>query len=225
MDNKVDLKIYGQGNSCGGNFKDVIIKGNGQINGAVNCRNYNIYGNGDIIGDLNADAIIIKGQAEFEGDVEANELKIQGEVRIKGDLSTEEAVITGNLKSNGDFNAENCKFEGGFEIDGLLNADKLEINMYWPCKVLEIGGTTINVKNDNKFSILGIKNIIMPQSQSRLLIVDSIEADDIYLENTTAKIVRGKNIELGPDCHVDLLEYQEKFKDHEKSNVEKVVNI
>jgi cytoskeletal protein CcmA (bactofilin family) len=222
---KIDLKIYGQGSSCGGEFRDVIIKGNGQIKGNVECRNYSIYGNGEIKGNLIADEIKIKGQAEFIGDIKTNEINVQGEVQIRGDLSTEEAKITGNFKINENLNAEICKIEGGFEIDGLLNADDLEINMYWPSKVLEIGGTNIIVKNENKFSFLGIKNIIMPQAQNRLLTVDTIEGDDIYLENTNAKIVRGKNIEIGPDCHIDLIEYQENFKDHEKSHVEKVENI
>jgi len=222
---KVDLKIYGQGSSCGGEFRDVIIKGNGQITGDVECRNYSIYGNGEIKGNLNADEIKIKGQAEFIGDIKTNEINVQGEVQIRGNLSTEEASITGNFKINENFNAETCKIEGGFEIDGLLSADDLEINMYWPCKVLEIGGTSIKVKNENKFSFLGIKNIIIPKAQNRLLTVDTIEGDDIYLENTNAKIVRGKNIEIGPDCNIDLVEYQENFKDHEKSHVERVENI
>ena len=97
--------------------------------------------------------------------------------------------------------------------------------MYWASKVMEIGGTKIKIKNDSKFSFLGIKNIIMPHSNKRLLEVDTIEADEIYLENTHAKIVRGKKITLGPECRINLVEYQESFKDHDKSIVEEIEKI
>ena len=34
-----DLKIYGQGSTSGGKFKNVIIKGSGQIKGDMECNN------------------------------------------------------------------------------------------------------------------------------------------------------------------------------------------
>jgi cytoskeletal protein CcmA (bactofilin family) len=215
----MDLKIYGQGSSGGGKFEDVIIKGNGQISGDVECKNYKVYGNTEMEGNLKSDFVEIKGRAEFEGDLIADVLKIQGEVQIIGDLTTDEALITGNIKADGDFNAEIFTLEGGFEIDGLLNADILNINMYWPCKVSEIGGTEIKVRKEEKFSFLGLKNMIMPHSKTKLLKADTIEADEIYLENTQAKIVRGNNIKLGPECIIELVEYKESFQNDENSKV------
>ena len=35
-----DLIIKGSGNSAGGNFKTVIIKGNGNIDGDIECNNH-----------------------------------------------------------------------------------------------------------------------------------------------------------------------------------------
>jgi len=40
MNDLMDLKIYGQGSSGGGKFRDVMIKGSGQIRGDVECNNY-----------------------------------------------------------------------------------------------------------------------------------------------------------------------------------------
>ncbi|MGB7969017.1 MAG: polymer-forming cytoskeletal protein [Methanobacterium sp.] len=47
-----DLKIYGQGSTSGGKFKNVIIKGSGQIKGDMECNNLKIYGDGQFDGNL-----------------------------------------------------------------------------------------------------------------------------------------------------------------------------
>lgn len=219
MKKRSDLKIYGQGSSVGGQFKDVIIKGSGQIDGDVECLKYKVYGNGEVGGNINADVVKIKGHGVFEGDIKTKNLKLQGEMNIEGDLFTDEAKIMGNFKGKKDLNAELCEIEGGFEIEGLLNADILKVNMYWPSKVSEIGGTEIKIKNDDKLTFLGLKNVIIPHSNKKLLKVETIEADEVYLENTNAKVVRGNNIKIGPECTIDLVEYKESFKNDDNSIV------
>ena len=220
MDSLTDLKIYGQGSSGGGKFRDVIIMGSGQILGDLECNKYEVYGTGEMKGDLKAENVIVKGQFKFDGQINTPELNVYGESDFQGDIFADEVAIQGSLKANGDLNAEICKIEGGFDIDGLLNAEMFELAMHWPCKVSEIGGTSIKIKNNGKISFLGMKLMINPHSNRSLLEVDTIEADDIYLENTHAKIVRGKKITLGPDCQIDKVEYQDSFAGHEKSRVE-----
>jgi len=220
MESLTDLKINGQGSSGGGQFRDVVIRGSGQIIGDVECNKYEVFGTGEQKGDLTAENVMVKGQFKFDGEVNTPELKVYGESNFHGDIFSDNVTIQGSLKTKGDINAEICKIEGGFEIDGLLNVEIFELSIHWPCSVSEIGGTNIKIKNNGKFSFLGLKNMISPHSNRSLLEVDTIEADDIYLENTHAKIVRGKNITLGPDCQIDRVEYQDSFVGHEKSNVE-----
>ncbi|MGA8943178.1 MAG: hypothetical protein WB502_10735, partial [Thermoactinomyces sp.] len=43
------------------------------------------------------------------------------------------------------------------------------------------------------------------------LSADVIEGDEIELEYTRAKVVRGKNVKIGPGCKVDLVEYQDSY--------------
>ena len=221
-----DLKIYGQGSSSGGKFKNVIIKGSGHIKGDTECVNVKIYGDGQFDGNLTAeDTISIKGQTEFDGELKSENFKIQGEVQIKGEVFVNETSLTGNITTENDFNAENFKLEGGFTIKGLLNADKIKIKMYWPCKVYEIGCSEITVKKDAKISFLGLKNMIKPICNDKTLTCDNIEGDLIYLENTNAKIVRGKNVTIGAGCKIELVEYKEAFKKDEKSIVDKYNKI
>ena len=41
----------------------------------------------------------------------------------------------------------------------------------------------------------------------RELTTNLIEGDEIYLQNTNAKIVRGINITIGEGCNIGLVEY------------------
>lgn len=122
------------------------------------------------------------------------------------------------MLAGGDCNAEIFNLEGGFTIDGMLNADILRINLYWPSKVNEIGGSEITVKRSGKISFLGIKNRIMPEGKNELT-VDVIEGDDVYLENTIANVVRGNNVTIGSGCKIELVEYKNDFKMHEGAEV------
>ncbi|HML05250.1 MAG TPA: polymer-forming cytoskeletal protein [Methanobacterium sp.] len=210
----IKFKINGEG-TLDGNLKaadTVSIMGEGRLSGDVDCANIKIYGEGELEGNLKAeDTVNIKGEAEIKGNLKAKNVKLYGQIEAGGELFADEAKITGNINTGGDCNAEMFKVEGGFTIDGLLNADVLKINLYWPSKANEIGGSEITVKKSGKLSFLGLKNIIMPSGDNELT-VDLIEGDDIYLENTIAKVVRGTNVTIGSGCKIELVEYKESFK-------------
>ena len=104
-------------------------------------------------------------------------------------------------------------------MGGLLNADEINISLYWPCKAREIGGSKIKVKKDSKLSFLGLKNMISPDRSSKELIADIIEGDNVYLEYTKARVVRGNNIELGTGCEIELAEYKNNLKHDDKTTV------
>ncbi len=255
MENKVkDLKIYGSGNSGGGEYSKVRIMGEGRINGDIECKDLKINGEGTVDGNLKATnnvsilgegrlggnvdctdfkvngegevdgnlkaegTVTIRGETEIIGNLSAQKVKIQGEIEVNGELIADEAKITGNINTTGDCNAEIFTVEGGLTVDGLLNADVLKINLYWPCKVREIGGSEITVKKSGKLSFLGLKNIVMPGGRNELT-AESIEGDDVYIENTNAKIVRGNNVTIGSGCKIEIVEYKENFKHDEKSEV------
>ena len=51
--------------------------------------------------------------------------------------------------------------------------------------------------------------------------VDVIEGDNIYIEYTQAKIVRGNTIVIGPGCNIELVEYKNNYtKDKESTVIE-----
>lgn len=219
MEKRKDLKIYGSGISSGGEFNRISIMGEGIIHGDVECSNLKVYGEGQLDGSVtSADYVSIKGETIVKGDLNAQKVKVQGEFEVSGDLLVDEAKIQGSILVGRDFNTEILNLEGGFTIEGMLNGDILRINLYWPSKVNEIGGSDITVKKSGKLSFLGIKNKILSEGKNELT-ADVIEGDNIYLENTTARVVRGNNVTIGPGCKIEMVEYKENFKKDGKSEV------
>jgi cytoskeletal protein CcmA (bactofilin family) len=95
-----------------------------------------------------------------------------------------------------------------------LNADHIDIRMFGECKAKEIGGQTITVKY--KSSVIG--NILKPLFKPQLE-TDLIEGDIIELENTLAKIVRGNQVRIGPNCQIGLVEYTGEYSMDKKAVV------
>jgi hypothetical protein len=52
--------------------------------------------------------------------------------------------------------------------------------------------------------------------------VDTIEGDDIYLEHTTAKVMRGDTVDIGDGCEIDLVEYRTDLKKTPDASVLKI---
>ncbi|OEC84475.1 MULTISPECIES: bactofilin family protein [Methanobacterium] len=216
-----DFKINGEG-TVDGNLNaanNVSIMGEGMLDGNIDCTDFKVNGEGGVDGNLKAEGkVTIRGEADVKGNLKVQKVKVQGELEVNGELVADEAKITGNIRTGGDCNAEIFTVEGGLTIDGLLNADIVKINLYWPCKVHEIGGSEITVKKSGKLSFLGLKLIVMPGEQNELT-ADIIEGDSVYLENTTAKIVRGTDVTIGSGCKIEQVEYKNSFKQDEKSEI------
>jgi cytoskeletal protein CcmA (bactofilin family) len=120
-------------------------------------------------------------------------------------VNVEDVVLRGGLKISGDCEAERFDAKGAFSIGGLLSAQSVDIRLYAKCSAREIGGGKIEVREDPS----GFKRFVQDLGllPERLLTAETIEADEIYLEATAAKAVRGGNVTIGPKCEIDLVEY------------------
>ena len=226
MDNCInDLIIEGSGNSAGGNFKTVSIKGNGEIDSDIECNNMKVEGGCNVYGNLKAKTVEIKGTSTIKGICQAENIDIQGSADFGNDISVTDITAKGRININGNFNAEKFNMEGAFKIRGFLNAGELELKLHGPSEAREIGGEKITVKREARFIFKRIEKMITPFGFNTCLITDVIEGDEIYLEYTTAKIIRGNNIELGPGCEIELIEYKDSYKQDEKAVVNKYTKM
>ncbi|MBW9152194.1 polymer-forming cytoskeletal protein [Clostridium estertheticum] len=231
-----DLKMSGSGSSCGGKYNDVFISGSGKINGDLDCVYFKTSGSSKVIGNLKAETIKISGSSKIEGNVEVKDIRISGSTHVIGNLKSENVSISGSTHIDGNLYAQevnisgsvtigkNCEAEsfkanGGFKIQELLNAGQITIRLGGNCFVKEIGGEHIDIRvhpMDNSIFRKAIDKIFNTRAE---LTTDLIEGDDIYLQNTNAKIVRGNNITISTGCNIDLVEYKEEINISDSSIV------
>jgi cytoskeletal protein CcmA (bactofilin family) len=217
--NMMNLEIKGSGSSEGGKYNTVVIKGNGKIDGNLDCNYLEVQGHCEVNGNVKSESVKVNGNNSIKGDLEADEIEIHGEVNVDGNLSVEKIHTHGMVSVNGNCNAESFTMEGAFKIRGLLNAGELELKLHGPSEAREIGGEKIMVKRNGRVKFTRIRKLIMPFGFDTGLTTDIIEGDEIYLEYTNAKVVRGNDIELGSGCNIKLIEYQNEFKQHEEAEV------
>jgi cytoskeletal protein CcmA (bactofilin family) len=230
------LKISGSGSAAGGIFDDVNINGEGTISGDIECNDYKINGTSRIVGNVKAKEIKVNGHSEIEGsvqsvlvsisgqtdvggDVAVKKLKLQGKMEIGGSLTGDQLDLSGLIQIQGNCEAELFNLKGSCKIGGMLNAGTIDVYLYGPCHIREIGGEAINVKMSGV--VHGLHKLIQsffPGMEKRLN-AETIEADDVYLEYTTAKVVRGNRIHIGRGCEIERVEYKEHFQQDKNSTV------
>lgn len=231
-----DLIVNGIGSSNGGLFDRVEINGKGKIYGDVKCHSFVCNGTGSITGNLTAKTAKVSGNSKLNGVVTCEKLQVQGRASLKnkatinkfkvegkasvdGSLKSEEIQIKGKATIQGDCEAELFKSEGIFQIDGLLNADQIIVTLYGECSVKEIGAQTVRIKK--KSGLLNLFKSIFPNS----LVTNLIEGDEIEIANTTATVIRGHNVNIGPGCRVDLVEYSGEYSCDKNSVVSELKKV
>jgi cytoskeletal protein CcmA (bactofilin family) len=235
MTNK-DIRINGAGMTAGGDFRKVIIRGEGSITTDLKCAEFICRGSGRAMGQMMAENVRVAGQANFHDDVQAKNVRIfgqteflrnvqaddfgiWGQAEVQGNVQAERVRIKGRLTVQGDVEAERFEAIGAFEVNGLLNAGTIQISVksFGPSKVKEIGGDEIIVKRR--------KGLIGLLHSRGILNAETIEGDEIYLEFTKAKTVRGTNVRLGPGCDIETVEYKTHYHAHEDSVVQKYEKV
>jgi len=227
MDNQklYDLKIAGSMTVSGGKFNRVTISGEGLITSPVECEDFSVSGMSTVMGEVNTKYMKVSGKTVINGNLSANHLKISGDSDLRGDIRVKDlnihgstsvsgsvfseiVQIHGGFSVGGDCTSEQFISKGGFNIRGLINAGNTDITVHFPCRAKEIGGEKIHVQKGSGYKFKEfIRNFISSLDTTGLK-CDVIECDDIFLECTTAGIVRGNNVTIGPDCKIDLVEYK-----------------
>lgn len=219
------INISGSGSAGGGRYDSVKISGSGKITGDVVCNEFKSSGSAKVENTLEAEVVKVSGSAKFVGDVTANEfkssgsanlegnfkggsLKVSGSVKVHGQVDCEEVSSSGSLKVEGDCNAEVFRSSGSCGIGGLLNANEIEIKIGGRCEIGTIGAENVDIKLGNGIGIIS-EFISSLFGNDLYLYCDSIEGDNIFLENTMAKVVRGNRVKIGKGCKIDRVEYKE----------------
>lgn len=238
-DEKRSASLSGAGKLSGGDYTRVSISGAGKISGDLKAEALQISGAGKVEGRTEALTITVSGSGAFSGDVIAEEMRVSGAARIDGEarvkelkcsgsyrvkdsIAAEYVKISGVLRVGGDVEADIFKTSGGFEIEGLLSADKMEIRPGGRCYAKEIGGERIDVRRggyrERGILLDGLVRMFIGKGTAELR-ANVIEGDEIHIEDTTADVVRGKRVEIGPGCRIGTVEYSERLDIHPDAEV------
>lgn len=221
-----DIKTAGGGSFSGGTYGDVTFNGSGTINGDVDAITYRVNGAGSNNGRVKSQSIVVNGTGSFNGEVQASEMTVNGDANIRdgagigrlvvkgnlsvgGSLAVHDVELRGFLRVAGDCQAEQFTGEGGFTIAGLLNSGNLDITVQAASSAREIGGERIVVRQPTG-NIASLTGLLTVFAEKRLT-AETIEGDVVWLENTTAKVVRGKQVTIGAGCVIDLVEYADSY--------------
>ncbi|SDM46228.1 hypothetical protein SAMN04488137_0248 [Fictibacillus solisalsi] len=217
-----NLMMNGSGSAAGGLYNKVRIMGEGIITDDIECNFFKTYGSSEASGNVKGGNLEIFGETEVKRNVQASNLKvygtlsigesamventkIRGSVDVAGKFTGDKVDLKGSIAVKGDLEAEEFISSGLFEVSGLLNADVIDVKLrYSTSQVQEMGGQTIRVQKKGAF-LPFVKN-------EGFLEATVIEGDDVFLENTTADIVRGKIVRIGAGCEIQLVEYYDEFK-------------
>lgn len=202
MDQIYDIKIEGVGKIAGGTYKDVRIEGVGTIYGDIKGENIKVEGVGTSKGNITCNNLNVSGKVKCTGNVEVlDKVKISGYVTIQGNCQCGEVYSDGKL-----------------DVKELLSADKITLIIEATNKIKEIGGEDITI-------LAGGKSIFEGIFYNKKLVSDSIEGDNITLENTECRTVRGHNVKINRGCNIDRLEYSGEVVIDKNSKVNNVVKI
>jgi cytoskeletal protein CcmA (bactofilin family) len=205
------------------------ISGMGTISGSVKGGQLVSSGTGSVGGEVDVSVVESSGNLKICGEAKVGELHNNGRMRFERGLKAEKMVSHGLLSVGGDLEAEDFYSQGSFSVGGLLNAQKMNIEIHGYCQAKEIGGEEILVRSGRYISLSILSKLVSPfLGQGReldRLTADLIEGTVVSLEYTTAKVVRGNKIKLGPGCVIDLVEYTDTIDIDPQATVKKHIKI
>lgn len=243
MEQRRDLKIMGSSRADGGVYDKVSIMGDGSVHGDVDCSQFSCAGSAHIEGSVKSGEMKIRGTSQVNGNVNVNKLSIQGQGEIRGSMRAGEANIGGmanigrNLQGDrlslkgsatvqGDCEFESITANGSLQVEGLLNAGSLDLRLQWPCRAREIGGDTIKIRRGSGLgNLLGFLPGLFHTAPDARMSADLIEGDHIELEHTTARIVRGNDVVIGPGCDIGQVEYRRQLHRHPDCTVHHIIQL
>ncbi|MNJ47842.1 Polymer-forming cytoskeletal [compost metagenome] len=234
-----DLRINGMGQVPGGTYGKVntdgvaTLKGevvcssltaNGslKVKGSIHAGQFRLNGTGSGTGTLSGEQLRVDGTLKVDGNVSSRHVKINGMLQATGEAIGEQADIDGSMKLGGSAKYEAMKVHGLIQVDRRLSAGELDIVMAGACRAKEISGERIHVRKKMGSSRL---LALLSTSLAPRLTAELIEGDEIVLEETTAGVIRGNIIRIGPGCEIDRVEYRLHYEIDPKASVGRVEQV
>lgn len=212
-----EVRVSGSG-VVEGELEADVVKASGSLRVGRRLRGSFVKTSGSLTvgGDVEADKFVAEGSFEIEGLLTADEI----EIRLGGDCSVRE--IGGErieVRQKGPrFRPEDLERKVEQKVREKARAKR------WRFEEL---GIEIDIDVEKMARELGKLGAMLGNLGLSLtgfggygtLEAEVIEGDEIYLESTKAKVVRGKRVVIGPDCEIERVEYEESLEVDESADV------
>jgi len=237
----MDMRISGSGTISSGEYDKIRISGSGRSDGPIRCESLHCSGAFSGASDIECvNDIHVSGSFRNEGTIKAKELsvsgsarngaglvaesvKVSGSFKVEGNLKAGELRVSGGVKVEGDIEAESARVSGGIACTGLINAEELWVDISGSdCRVESIGGSRITIEDRHA---KGLIEKLFGSRRGRFTVSESIEGDEISIEGTRAKTVTGRQVVIGKDCQIDLVQYTEAVEISPEAKIGKCVKI
>ncbi|MFO7992067.1 MAG: SHOCT domain-containing protein [Thermoplasmata archaeon] len=197
-----------------GNMKadEARIHGATKVTGDAKIGLLDSSGSIKVNGKTNADQMNLSGASKFMNIVDAKKIDSSGATKFMEDVKSDEFISSGSMKAEKNIDAKTFTAAGAFVIQGTLKANEIMLKPGGKCEIGKIhGGDVLVETGSGGFFSFG---------KSGSLKVDEVKGDDIYLENTRAKLVEGDNVKIGPGCKIEKVRAKS-LKVHESSSIDK----
>ncbi|MBQ8830936.1 MAG: hypothetical protein IJ017_05010 [Oscillospiraceae bacterium] len=238
----MDMVISGSGTIGAGEYERIRISGSGKADGLVRCKSFHCSGafSGSAVieceneihvsgafkntGEIKAKEFSASGSAKNNAALTADVVKVSGGFKVGGKLKAVELRVSGGLGVDGDIEAENARITGGVSCAGLINAEEFYLDTSGSnySHAESVGGSRITVENRRT---KGFLEKLFGSRNGYFEVRESIEGDEISLENTRVKTVTGRNVIIGEGCRIDLVRYTESVDVHPDAKVGKLEKI
>ncbi len=182
----------------------VFIAGACKIEGRCECDTFDASGAAKVGKDVKADAFKSSGSTKIQGDLRADTVSISGMSDVGGSIEADAVRVGGMLRVGGWVRADSFESRGRFRIGEGLEADTIKIVLDDKAEVPTIKGDDIVVKRSKRRGSLRTKTIL--------------GEDRVSVSGTRAKLVRGRDVRIGPQSRIDVVE-ADKVEVHETARV------
>lgn len=228
--------------------EEIKTAGSCRIEGDVKAEEFRTTGSATVEGEVKADLLKCSGSQRIGGKLTASYVKTSGSLSVESDVEADKFVSEGSFEIEGLLSADEISIRLGGECEAReIGGERIEVRQ----KAGRFRPEELKEKLEHKtkgkrwkFDELGIEiGIDLEKLTHELgklgaalgnlglnisgfggygtLEAETIEGDEIYLESTRAKMVRGKKVVIGPDCEIETVEYAEMLQVDESSQVEK----
>jgi cytoskeletal protein CcmA (bactofilin family) len=230
--------------------EELKTAGSCRVEGDVRAEEFRTTGSATVEGEVQADVFKSSGSQRIGGKLTASYVKTSGSLEVSSDVEADKFVSEGSFEIGGLLTADEISIRLGGDCEAReIGGERIEVRQKSGVRRLRPEDLEEKLERKTKgkrwkFEELGIEIDIDLERLTRelgklgaalgnlglnitgfggygTLEAETIEGDEIYLESTRAKTVRGKRVTIGPDCEIETVEYEELLEVDESSQVAK----